>query len=373
MTGLSLDSVTWRTLGVDSPYVTMLQLIIFIPGIIITLNNIRNFKDTFTKIIWSYCLMCLVVVILNNTWYDLKSFISMVFNILIIPIGISYGKYLVTNISGKQKNQIYFYIMQIPAIITGVFLIGLDFRFDSDCAFAVFLYLPFVFFIKNNIARIGFLSFYGIIVLLCAKRSVIIAYSICLIAYFIYLLYTSEPKQKNKSLKRLFFIIIMIVGAYIIVGNYGKQIEIISQRFSNMEKDKGSGREDVYADVYDGFKDSGISQQLFGHGFGAVKKKFEIGAHNDLIEIMYDYGVIPLILYLIILSKLLRYTLKKYDRGEKTGIYTSVLTMNTSIILILGMLNCMIVSTIFEFINFCALGMTLQMLKYKSKYQLRNV
>ncbi len=365
MTGLSLDSVTWRTLGYNSSYVSVFQLGILIPGLLITLSCIRAYMDQFTGIIWGFCLFCLITIFFNIDSLDNRSIIAVLFNIFIIPLGISSGKYLTDTITISKRSEILYMCLQIPAIVSAIFLLKLGFKFDSDCAFAVFLYMPLVFFIKANMVRIGFLILYGVIILLAGKRSIFLTFTLCTIIYLFYILSSSDSKSSNRNIKRALFLTVFLTAIYLLISNYASQIDYISDRFSAMQEDKGSGREDIYSLVVNDFYNSDWSNQLFGHGYFGVVNSFHIGAHNDFFEILYDYGIIALILYFIFMCKLLLYTINKYLRRKEYGISTSILAMNTSIILILGVLNCMIVSTFFQFISYCALGMALRTIQNK--------
>lgn len=47
--------------------------------------------------------------------------------------------------------------------------------------------------------------------------------------------------------------------------------------------------------------------QLLGHGYrSSVSVLGGVPPHNDILEILYDFGAIPLFVYIIILLRLLR-------------------------------------------------------------------
>lgn len=294
MTGLSVDSVTWRLTGFNSPYVSIFQIALLAPGMIITLACQKIYKDRFSTIVWTFCIFCLISVFLNFSTSSSRSIQASLFNIFIIPIGISCGKYLSDTILPKTSRNFYLYCLQIPAIFVGWLLITWGSKFNSDCGFAFFLFLPFVFFIKGKFKQIIILVFYGIVVLLTGKRSIFLTYSICLIVYFVYL--SSHKESKSQYLNKIIILFCFGIGIYYILSNYSDNLNYIFDRFANIEEDKGSGREDVYASVLSGFKQSDLLQQLFGHGYFSVVDTFNIGAHNDLLEITYDYGLVPLLL-----------------------------------------------------------------------------
>lgn len=358
MTELFVDSVTWRLTGFNSPYVTLFQIGILAPGLIITFTCLNLYRDRFSILVWSFCIFCLISVLMNYTSSNSRSIIASLFNIFIIPIGISFGKYLSDNILLQKNSYIYIYSLQIPAIAVGTILVTWGTKFDSDCGFAFFLFFPFLFFLKGKYKQVLMLFLYGLVVLLAGKRSIFLAYSLCVVIYFLYL--TTTKKSKNENFNRILLLFVFGVGVYFVISNYYENLNYIFDRFANIQEDKGSGREDVYASIIEGVNRSDFLHQLLGHGYFSAVETFTIGAHNDLLEITYDYGVIALSIYVMFMFKLILFSAKEFIKKRKQSIYPNILIMNTLIIIVLGMLNCMIVSTVFEFTNFCALGMTLR-------------
>lgn len=363
LTGLSMDSITWRTIHVNSPYVSYFQLFLFWTGLIITITNIAKYRDTFSSIIWTFCFFCLFGAILKIQFFDFKYLISMLFNLLVIPIGISAGKYLIDNLSEKRYSQYYLLALQIPAITVGISLIGLDFKFNSDCAFAIFLYMPLVFFLRSNIIKISLLAFYGFVILLAAKRSIFMAYTLCIALYVFYILLFSNRNKTISNKSKYFILLMLVIGAYIILSFGNDNLDYLLNRFSNIEKDGGSGRDEVYATIINAFENSDLLQILIGHGYQSVVTTFDIGAHNDLLEILYDYGILSVIIYIVFLAKLAIFAFRNFRPNKHNGSYSFIFAISVSIIIILGMLNCMITGSVYGFINYTCLGMSLRTIK----------
>lgn len=82
----------------------------------------------------------------------------------------------------------------------------------------------------------------------------------------------------------------------------------ILERFLNLSQDGGSGRNEIWASVLLHYFDGTMSQRLFGRGFQAVTELKLTGrailAHNDYLEILYDYGIMGLLLLLAWLVQL---------------------------------------------------------------------
>ena len=69
-----------------------------------------------------------------------------------------------------------------------------------------------------------------------------------------------------------------------------------SDTFLNLQRDinsGGNGRSDIALQVlYNFWNHSSLSEMLLGHGTNAVAKTINIGAHNDFLETLYNYGLI---------------------------------------------------------------------------------
>lgn len=365
MTGLSLDAVTWRTLEINNPFTPIFQVGVFLPGLLIAFTSHKKYKDQFSNSIWFFAWLCLFSLLININSFNRGSIIAAIFNVFILPIGVYYGKYLYDNFIQIKTTNLLFISLQLPAIFTGLFLLKLYFKFDSDCLFAIFGFFPLIFFIKWDLYKIILIVFYGAVILLGGKRSVFITYLLCLILYLWFIFFAKQTKSNNKSIKKALTILCIFIAIAYVITNFSSQIEYLSDRFSNIQEDRGSGREDIYTAIINSYLNSSIISQLFGHGYFAVVNKFEIGAHNDYLEILYDYGLFAELSYIFLTIKILYFSIKNYLRNRKQDLKASILLMNAIIIVILGLLNCMIVSTYFQFINFCALGITLEAIKIK--------
>ena len=100
-------------------------------------------------------------------------------------------------------------------------------------------------------------------------------------------------------------LLMIVCIALVYVSEYlSKSINItIIERMQSLQEDGGSGRTTTYALVWKAFKDSNIVKQVIGHGFNAVYlDRISISsAHNDFLEVLYDYGVIGLFFYVLLL------------------------------------------------------------------------
>ena len=83
-------------------------------------------------------------------------------------------------------------------------------------------------------------------------------------------------------------------------------------RMGGLVETGGSGRIDIWRRALSAIK-SQPGYLLLGHGYGALASDIR-WAHNDVVEIFYDFGLMGLALYLVFIGKLIRifFEMKKF-------------------------------------------------------------
>lgn len=173
----------------------------------------------------------------------------------------------------------------------------------SNIVFYVVTLLPFAFIQKNTFIVKIWHRTTAILGVLSIKRSAIVA--ICLS-----FLYASSRNAAGarllKTIIQFLFLISLFIGIDAATSNY------ITKRFSSALHDGGSGRTDIYSKVVDAFLQGDFTNQLFGHGYNGVvrnrviarygydDKMQSLSAHNDFLEMLYDYGILGVTLYILI-------------------------------------------------------------------------
>ena len=171
--------------------------------------------------------------------------------------------------------------------------VGAEQAMESDIYFSLGLF-PFALqLLKGKIKRIIIILMEFLAVFMVNKRTALISFGVALVAY---LLIYSWINEKNKVSAILKSIVMATIVAYVF---YKVSIYIdlkydmnIYNRLFNIMEDGGSGRTDIYQRVWTAFKDSSFVEKLFGHGMNAAGKVGGAGyAHNDFLEVLYNYGV----------------------------------------------------------------------------------
>lgn len=99
-----------------------------------------------------------------------------------------------------------------------------------------------------------------------------------------------SPRFWKSFPKYVFISIILLSLCHFVLGD---EVQTLFDRFANISEDGGSGRDMVYADVWNMIKASNYSHLIFGHGYNKVMADADLAfsAHNDFLEILYDFGI----------------------------------------------------------------------------------
>ena len=174
------------------------------------------------------------------------------------------------------------------------------------------LLLPWVLLCPKALWKYAGIVLIAIIVLWSMKRTALLALTVALVVYFL------SEKIRNRTLldwrwlivSCLFALISLQVYFYVDDQNEG----FLSSRILSAADDGGSGRLDIYQEVFRLQRKSSIDEWLLGHGHDTVRKfntlqeSEYLSAHNDWLEVMFDYGLPALALYCCLHFFLLSYT-----------------------------------------------------------------
>lgn len=307
--------------GFNSGYIPpIIMMIIEVISIIIIAFFIKTFnfkgiqKITF---IWIF----LVLVTCVNITSDLdKVIVSVLFWPLVLLA--FYIIFKNSTISIKFPLRIWLALAIISSLIVyqiSNFINNLLFNDDVSATinyiFYPLLVTPWILLHNNKKINLAWLFLILSLSLYSVKRSAII------IIVLIAVIYISQTYFKNVNrnpLKKVFLIIILLFTSlqiFIFVDSLNNSY--LFSRFVNVFEDKGSGRFDVYKSVIELQKNSDIANWIVGHGHDGVRKdnfvnsssigeSRNLSAHNDMLEVLYDYGVFALFLYISFIILLIK-------------------------------------------------------------------
>ncbi len=143
------------------------------------------------------------------------------------------------------------------------------------------------------------------------KRGVLVA---AIIATFVTSVHYFWSRRSLKKLTRLFVIFCVIaLLIYIVMTNTEPGLRML-ERFTE-SKDISSGRFDKYQFVLSSIEDN----YLFGYGTGSMRVGLGEDAHNVYLQILYDHGILGLMLYLVLFAIPLLSCLKKPRQVDTSG------------------------------------------------------
>lgn len=134
----------------------------------------------------------------------------------------------------------------------------------------------------------------GVAILISGKRTGIVIFVLMVIAYYVTL---SIQSRSVRTYAVSLLALAVVIAAFVItfrVINSGFNGNLLDRLTRMIEDQDSSGRYERWEQVLKGFNDSSLIQWLIGHGNGAVSKDFGGNAHNDFLEILYDYGIFAL-------------------------------------------------------------------------------
>ena len=181
---------------------------------------------------------------------------------------------------------------------------------ERNSVYYVLCFLPFTSFFNNKFIYCFFLVSQTMITLISGKRTALIA----LLAY-IFVVGVIRFSQFSSKRKVTMGLIYILVSAMLLVF-FPRIIDMfqitVFDRLGAIGEDGGSGRMLIYKTVLDKQFHSGVIHWLIGDGYnavlssGVVKIGTSLSAHNDILEILYDYGIVGLSLYVMFFCSLFK-------------------------------------------------------------------
>ena len=162
----------------------------------------------------------------------------------------------------------------------------------SDIYFSLCL-LPFVLMISKN-KKIKMLAIIGMFfaVFFSNKRTGLIAFVLAFIVYKLIDEYINNPQNIVRLIKSIVLTAIILLAFYYVGSYFDNKYDFrIFARLENLTEDGGSGRIEIYSAIWREYKNSFFLDKLIGQGLFATNSLTGFNAHNDFLEVLYDYGI----------------------------------------------------------------------------------
>ena len=179
-------------------------------------------------------------------------------------------------------------------------------KIEANVVYYLLMFLPLTSMIKSNLLK-KILYFVQIFtVLISNKRTALIVF----VCYCLYCEWMDDKKstRKKKAYKGMAYVLIVII-LYIAFPIICQKLNITvfnELELSNITEDGGSNRLFIYGQLWMAQKKSGLLHWGIGSGYNSVllskicmdgAQGGYVSAHNDFLEVLYDYGIVGLVMY----------------------------------------------------------------------------
>lgn len=185
----------------------------------------------------------------------------------------------------------------------------------------IFVYiLPLLILIRKRIftSVLFIISLYFI--LIGAKRGLIICSILPL------LLYIKDFSRGRKNVFKWIGAVFFIILAGFVISNLLENDSYLMTRYYDTLEGDSSGRDIIYSTYLNQWSNSdNILNILFGYGSVATEHTFlRSKAHSDWIEVLFDYGILGIILYVFYFINLIKLYVKN-KKSDYSSIYLCIL------------------------------------------------
>src|SRR5690625_3993080 len=245
--------------------------------------------------------------------------------------------YFAQNGELKAKHFTRFLIVMIPITIMMFFYkesrmlekrSSPDANVVNNVAYYFVVLIPLVFlFLKRKVYAMLTLLVLMFFIVQGAKRGAMLSAALGLLIYMYYLFKTINDKDK---LKGYFLSFIGIVVVSYLSYSFFQDNEFLIRRLESMAGGDSSGRDRIYLDIFNTWYHSdSYSRLLFGFGFAGSTIVSSGGnfAHNDWLELLTNFGLFGVILYIVLFYYLFKYVFKKGWQIDKRLLMLTIVSL----------------------------------------------
>ena len=254
------------------------------------------------KILFVYSFL----VIINGLISMQSLTISGIYYLLMIPYFV-YVTICFSTVGHKPENKSIFFVRFVffgiwflgMASIVGFRLGFLRYSMVADCYYVLCLLPLLLMYDSSHSVKLFGTICTGVLIAFSLKRVGFIAYILLLVLYY---LFENNEKSVTKKLSTLFRIVVLFTLLYAGYLYLAKVFNLtLLERMARLSEDGGSGRDFFYRTIIDSYINSDLKSQIFGHGRDTlsnilVRNTVHSSAHDDFLEVLYNYGLLPAIL-----------------------------------------------------------------------------
>jgi len=272
---------------------------------------------------------------------------SMAYNLMLmtLPLLVLLSTYNTVIFGGSHKwHHILFCVMLVMLVIQYVMLFSFvnlfaDENYGLTSSYFTLYMLPLVFLCKSKTIRIVATLVVAIVIISSLKRSGVVAFVLAFIAYIIINQYVKK-KLSPTAILGVIAVLVLFISLFLVFASMGENS--VLERFENIGDDNGSGRLVVWEMTSKLISRLDAGSLLMGQGYNMVlpNSPMNLSAHNDFLEIIYDYGLIGLALYVSAFFSVCYYALKMISAKSA---YAPSMTMLMVIYVIQSMISHIII------------------------------
>ena len=209
--------------------------------------------------------------------------------------------------------------------LTGMYLVNVrygKFQYTPvglNSIYYIVLFFPMVFLMYGKKMRRLLATVIVLLTLASYKTTAILCVLCCSFIYYLI--------QNNKIVQK--FVLLPIVASVGILVSYliaykVLSIDILKTYIEQNILDGGNGRIEIWKKLLEIYFHGNVAQILFGSGFDGALRVLGRSAHNDFLEVLFDFGVVGLSLLLSSFVVCIRIGIRMYKRNY---VYTVVFFM----------------------------------------------
>lgn len=219
----------------------------------------------------------------------------------------------------------------------------MEIEYHNIYSYVILLLLPVVLCTSNSKVKIISILITGLIIITSFKRGGLMAF---IFGFAFYLRISFKRANKNGFWSWLSFLLIIVALVFVLVRYDSLAGNIMSERLLDQEGDYSSGRLELYQITMQMIANASVKGLVLGHGYNAVLNNsyLQLAAHNDFLEILYDYGLFGFMSFLIMCIQMIK---RAHDLIKSNSSYAAEFTYAVIIFLVLSSISTIIRIPIF--------------------------
>ena len=304
-------------------YLAVLSLLIIeAMAIALIIKHMRSFlssKISTSILLWTLYAVLISVMMTDSLFSDVRSLIwwPSVYSLFFLIAKIDYNETRISLILNKVVPFVFIVYIALFAMLRSMNMVnftasGSSIFISDNSIFYIVTLLPLLSFLPKKTKYI--LYCLAIIATVYSfKRSA----SLYTALLFLISLYFDFIYKKNVRASYILLLILLLSVFFLGIDYLNTSTDgHLFERFQSLDEDGGSGRTDIWVDVLNRFWSKDFIYRILGSGFdGVINGGYFYSAHNDFIEMLYDFGYIGFILYMMFVSLFIRLVHKSKKLG----------------------------------------------------------